>query len=93
MRGAPGGFADDPCGAVPVQPLSVCSQEGRPFQPLTDGQVDRPGGAWCERDGHYLAALAGDHEGPVPALSTQRLDVRARGFGHPQPVKTSARRR
>jgi hypothetical protein len=37
--------ADDPPGAVPVQPAAVRGQEDRPFCTLADGQVDRPG--WC----------------------------------------------
>src|SRR6266487_5393626 len=48
------GLADDPPGAVPVQPPPVCGQEHRPFGVLADGQVDRPGGARCQRDGDDL---------------------------------------
>jgi hypothetical protein len=43
---------------------------------LADRQVDRPGGARRQRDGHHLPALAGDHQGAVPALEAQVLDVR-----------------
>jgi hypothetical protein len=68
--GAAGGLADDPPGAVPVQALPVRGQEHRPAGPFPDGQVDRPGGPRGHRDGHNLAALAGDGQRPVPALKT-----------------------
>ena len=69
--GAAGDLADDPRGAMPVQPPAIGSQEDRPFAAFADGQVDRPRGAWRERDSDDLAALAGDHQGPVPALDAQ----------------------
>jgi hypothetical protein len=34
-----------------------------------------------------LPPLAGDRQGPVPALQAQVLDVRAGGLGDPQPVQ------
>jgi len=43
--GAARGLADDPTGAVPVQPPPVRSQEHRAAGALADGQVDRPGRA------------------------------------------------
>ena len=55
--GAAGNPADDPPGAVPVQPAPLCGQEDGSFVAFADGQVDRPGGAGCERDGNDLAAL------------------------------------
>jgi hypothetical protein len=66
--GAPGDPADDSGGAVPVQPFPVCGDEEGSFGALADRQVDRPGGARGERDGDDLATLAGDNQGPVPAL-------------------------
>jgi hypothetical protein len=75
---AAGGLADDPPGAVPVQPPTVRGQEHRPADTFADGQVHRPGGARRERDGHHLAALTGDRQRPVPALKAQLLDVGAR---------------
>jgi hypothetical protein len=63
-----GGLADDPPGAVPVQPAAVRGQEHRAAGTLADGQVDRPGGPRRERDGDHLAALAGNGQGPVAAL-------------------------
>jgi len=56
--GAPGHPADDPRGAVPVQPLAVRSEEQRSVDALDNRQVDRPGGARRERDGDDLPALA-----------------------------------
>ena len=85
--GAAGNLADDPPGAVPVQPPPVRGQEHRPTCALGDGQVDRPGGAGRERDGHDLAALAGDGQRPVPAFQARQLDVGAGCFGDPQPVQ------
>jgi hypothetical protein len=66
--GASGDLADDPAGAVPVQPPPVRGQEHRPAGALADRQVDRPGGARCKRDRDDLAALAGDRQDPVPAV-------------------------
>jgi hypothetical protein len=72
---AAGGHPDDPPGAVPVQPPIVSGHEQRPFGAFADGQVDRPGRTPRQRNGHHLAALAGDGQGPVPALEPQVLDV------------------
>jgi hypothetical protein len=85
--GAAGGLAGDPPGAVPVQPPIGPSQEYRTAGALADSQVDRPGGARRQRDGHDLAALAGDGQRPVPALQAQVLDVGPGRFGDPRPVK------
>jgi hypothetical protein len=85
--GVAGDLADDPPGAMPVQPLPVGGQEHRPGGALADGQVDRPGSARCQRDGDDLAALAGDGQRLVPAVQAQVLDVGARRFGDPQPVQ------
>ncbi len=80
-------FADDPPGAVPVQPPSVGGEEDGPVTPFPGGQVDRPGGARRERNGDDLAALADDRQGPVPALQAQMLDIGASSLGHSQPVQ------
>jgi len=85
--GAAGDPADDPPGAVPVQPHARRADEDRSLAPFADGQVDRPGGAGCQRDDGLLAALAGDHQSPVATLGAQRLDVGTGGFGDPQPVQ------
>ena len=79
--------AHDPPGAVPVQPPPVRCQEDRPLAAFADRQVDRPGGARRERDGDDLAALAGDHQGAVPAFEAQGLDVGAGRLGDAQPVE------
>ena len=79
--------ADDPGGAVPVQPPPVRGDEQRPLGALADGQVDRPGGTRGERDGDDLAALAGDDQSPVAAFQAEVLDVRAGGLRYPQPVE------
>ena len=85
--GPAGDPADDPPGAMPVQPPPIGRQEDGPFHALADGQVDRPGGARLERDGDNVAALAGDYQGAVPALNPERLDPGVRSFGDPQPVE------
>jgi hypothetical protein len=82
-----GDLADDPAGAVPVQPPSVRCEEHRAAGALADDQVDRPGRARRQRDGHHLAALAGDGQGPVPAFQAQVLDAGAGGLRDPQPVQ------
>jgi hypothetical protein len=43
--GEPGDPADDPPGAVPVQPPAACGEEHRPVAALADREVDGPGGA------------------------------------------------
>jgi hypothetical protein len=62
-------------GLVPVQPPPVRGQGQRPLGALADRQVNRPRGARGERDGHDLAALAGNDKGPVPAFQAQMLDA------------------
>jgi hypothetical protein len=84
---AAGGPADDPPGAVPVQPAAVGSEKHRSLAALADRGVDGPGGARGERDGDDLAALAGDHQGAVAPLDPHRLDVGAGRLGDPQPVQ------
>jgi hypothetical protein len=44
--------------AAPCRPLFVRAGEDRSLGALSNGQVDRPRGAWRERDGDNLAALA-----------------------------------
>ena len=78
QSGAAGGAADDPGGAVPVQPVPGSGEEDRPFASFADGQVDRACGARRERD---------DGQGAVAALDGQGLDVRADGLGNAQPVE------
>jgi hypothetical protein len=85
--GTAGDPADDPGGAVPVQPAPVPGGKQRSLGTLADGQVDRPGGTRRERDGYHLAALAGDDQGAVPALQAQVLNVRPGGLRHAQPVE------
>ena len=85
--GPAGNPPHDPGGAVPVQPPPVPADEQRSLGALADSQVDGPGGARRERDGHHLAALAGDQQGAVAALEPEVLDVGAGRLGHPQPVE------
>ena len=89
--GAAGGPMNDPGGAVAVQPPAIGGQEQRPAGALAGGQVDCPGGTWCERDGDDFAALAGDNQGAVPAFQAQLVDVSAGGLADPQPVQRQQR--
>jgi hypothetical protein len=65
--------ADDPSGAMAVQPPPIGRQEDGPFHALADRQVDCPGGAWRERDGDDLPD-AGEDVG-------QTGEMRSRLFG------------
>jgi hypothetical protein len=59
--GAASDPSDNPGGTVTVQPPAIGGgQEDRPVTAFTDGQVDRPRRARRQRDGHDLAAFAGD---------------------------------
>jgi len=51
-------LADDPPGAMAIQPPPVSGEEDGPVAAFPGGQVDRPGGAGRQRDGDDLAALA-----------------------------------
>jgi hypothetical protein len=89
--GAAGDPADDPPGAMAVQPSPIGSQEDESFGTLADGRVDSPGSARRERDRDHLATLAGDHQGPAPPLDAQRFDVGAGSLGDPQPIERQQR--
>jgi hypothetical protein len=89
--GSAGDPPHDPAGTVPVQAPAIGGKEDRPFGTLADGQIDRPRGARCQRDGDDLAAFAGHHQGAVPALDTQSLDDRASGLRNPKPVQGQQR--
>ncbi len=56
--------------------------EDRTFVAFADSEIDRAGGAWCERDGHGLAALAMEDEGAVTAFETEQFDVRPDRLRH-----------
>ena len=85
--GAAGDPADNPGGAVPVQPLPAGGEEQWAFGALAGGQVDGSGGARRERDGDDLAALAGDDQGAVAAFQPKVLDGGAGDLGDPQAVQ------
>ena len=57
--GAAGGLADDPGGAVPVQPTAVSGQEDRPAAALADGQVIARAVGGASGMGDDLAAACG----------------------------------
>ena len=74
---------------MPIRPPAIDSREQGSFSALADGQVDRPGGARGERDSDDFAALAGDQQGPVPALKTEVLDVGSGRLGPRGPLSAS----
>ncbi len=82
---------NNPCRAVPVEAVAQAVQEDEPLTSLTDGQVYGPGRARSQRDGHHLASLAGDGEGPVSPLEAKAFNVGADGLRHPQPVEDKQR--
>ncbi len=65
-----------PSSGVPGQALAVVAEEDRPFEPLTDRQIEGAG-ARCEGDGDGAAAPAVHHEGAVATFETESVDVRA----------------
>ena len=73
--------------AAAVDPPPVGSDEDRPVAAFAHREVDGPGGAGRQRDGHHLASFAQDRQRAVPPLQPQVLDVGADGFGHSQPVE------
>ena len=88
--GAAGDPADD--GRRRVGPAAARQELGnRAVAAFPDGEVDGSGGARGERDGDDFVALAGDNQGPVPALQSQVLDVSAGRFGDPQPIQGEQR--
>ena len=89
--GTAGDPADNPPGAVPVQPPAISTEEDRALAPLADGQVDRARGTRRQGDGDHLSALTCDHQGPVAAFHTQGLNFRAGGLRDPQPVQRQQR--
>jgi hypothetical protein len=89
--GASGDATHDSPGCVTVETLTVRGEEDRTVGTLADGQVDRPGRAWRQRDRDDLAALAQDGQGPMAPLEPERFDVCAQRLGHPQPVDRQQR--
>ena len=90
--GAARDLADDPPGALPVQPPPSAVRKTGPSQRSPGGQVDRPGGARRQRDRDDLAALAGDGQGPAAALQPQVLDVSAGSLRTPSARSARAAR-
>ena len=83
---------DRPIGGVAVHPAALGPEEDRPHRSLADIEVDRPGGAGSQGDGHVLAALAHDLERAVSALEVEVVDVGAQGLRDPKPVEGQQRR-
>ena len=60
--------------------------------PLADGQIDRAGGAWHQRNERRLGAFAHDTEHPMSPLQAHILDVGVARLGDPQPVQAQQHR-
>jgi len=88
--GTPGDPSHDPASAVPVHPLPVGSEEDRAVESFTDGQVDRTGGAGCQRDGDDLAALAQHGQGAVSAFKAELVDIGAEASEIRRPLIASS---
>jgi hypothetical protein len=73
---------------VPVEALPVGAEEDGSVEAFADGQVDGPGGAGRQRDGHDLAALAADRQGAMAPLHAQGVDVRSDRLGDPEPIES-----
>ena len=84
--GAASDPSDNPGRAVPVQPAAIRSQEDRPFAAFTDGQIDRPRRARCQRDGDDLAAFSGDGQRPVAAFGAELCVPKTSSASCDQPI-------
>ena len=72
--------AHDPPGTVPVQAAAVCGQEDRSVRAFRRWPGRSPGRSVAPAGWLRPCRPCGDHQGPVPALHAQRLDVSAGGF-------------
>ncbi len=89
--GPAGNPADDPPGAVLVQPLPVSRGEDRAFAPFAGVKVDRPGGPRASGMTARLPPLRVIARARCPRSVPERLDVRSGGFRDPQPVQGEQR--
>lgn len=83
--------ADDPPGAVPVQPVPSRGSENGFFTAFADCEIDSVGGARSERGHRFLAAFAGNGQGAVAAVVAVRSDGGAGGYRDQQPVQREQR--
>ena len=90
--GTPSKPLDGPIGGVAVHPTALGAEEDRARRSLADVEINCPGGAGSQGDGHVLAALSHDLERPVSPLEVEVVDVGAQGLGDPQPVEGQQRR-
>jgi hypothetical protein len=67
------------CGAT-VESLTVTATKHRTVVSLTDGEVDRSGGARHQRDGRWLVAFADDSQDAMVTLEAEVLDVGRTSF-------------
>ena len=71
----------------PIESGTVKSYQDWSITAFADGQVNRSGGSWDERDHCRFVAFADDPQGPVAAVEAKIIDVRVACFAVPQPVQ------
>lgn len=76
-----------PMRGAPVEALAVTAPQDRAVVAFPDGQVDHPGGAWNERHGGGLVALAHDPRRTIAALEAEVFDVGGTSLADTQPVQ------
>jgi hypothetical protein len=81
--------ADPPVRGAPLEALAVPPPQDRAVAAITDGQVECPGGAWNERSGGGLVALAHDPQRAIAALEAEVFDVCGTGLACTQAFKPS----
>jgi hypothetical protein len=86
--GALANSVDPPVGGSPVEAVAVTAPQDWALVAFTDGQVDRSRGAWHERDGGGLVALAHDPQRARAALEAKVRDVSGTGLAYTQPVQS-----
>jgi hypothetical protein len=92
----PGSFRD---GAYPAvsgasfETLAVAASKDGVCVAFADGEVDGPRGAWYERDGSGLVALAEDPEGAVSSLEAESFDVGCARFANSESVESEQYRK
>jgi hypothetical protein len=75
---------------VAVESFAMMSQEDRPLDPFSDGEIDGAGGSGSERDGDDLGALGQHRERAVAPFEAEGFDVGAERSETRRPVIASS---
>ena len=89
--GSTGNAPHDPARNMAVEAPPVRADEDGPGQALTNGKVDRPSRAWCQRHRHHLATFAQHGQRTVASLEPKGLDVGPDSFGDTKAVQGEQR--